>query len=414
VDEAASAAATAAAAGSTSVPHRARTGGFRSDAANPDAHDDLMRDNAGIIAAIVLALGGLLVMLFVGAGAVVYLRMRATAKAMPPTITTPLDAGAGWSDSDSPVPVTSDDPMRGDRNALVTIVSFEDFEDPYCARIEATFSDIDKKYSDADVRFVWKNEPLAFHSHARGAAEAARGVFELGGSTAFWTFHDRAFASGAYALGASNYDVWAGEAGVSSHDLDSGLAKGLYASRIDDDVKLAASVGATATPTTFINGRIVVGAQPLVSFTTVIDGELVKARKRVASGTPLDRIYVTLSKENFGTPALTGGSGTKTIDTVTGSGAVAVIGDRLVVHYVGTLDDGTVFDSSRSRGAPFDFELGHGTVIKGWETGLVGMRVGGKRKLVIPPAEAYGTRGVPPKIPPNATLTFDIELLAIK
>src|SRR5581483_979921 len=192
---------------------------------------------------------------------------------------TPLVTPAAWSDSDSPVPVTSDDPMRGDRNALVTIVAFEDFEDPDCGKVETTFEDIRKKYAASEIRFVWKNQPQTFHPQARAAAEAARGVFVLGGNTAFWTFHDRAFASGPYALAASNYDVWAGEAGVSVHDLDSGLANGVYVSRIDDDTKLASSLSATATPTTFINGRIVEGAQPIASFTTIIDSELPKARK---------------------------------------------------------------------------------------------------------------------------------------
>jgi FKBP-type peptidyl-prolyl cis-trans isomerase len=101
-------------------------------------------------------------------------------------------------------------------------------------------------------------------------------------------------------------------------------------------------------------------------------------------------------------------------DTKVGTGAAAKSGDTVRVHYTGTLLDGTKFDSSRDRKEPFEFELGAGRVIKGWDKGVVGMKKGGKRTLTIPSDLAYGKRGSPPKIPPDAPLRFDIELVEIK
>jgi peptidylprolyl isomerase len=100
-------------------------------------------------------------------------------------------------------------------------------------------------------------------------------------------------------------------------------------------------------------------------------------------------------------------------DILVGTGAEVKENDEVVVHYIGTLQDGQEFDNSRKRGEPFSFTVGEGRVIKGWEDGLIGMKVGGQRILVIPPALAYGEQAVGP-IPPNSTLVFAIELLEIK
>jgi FKBP-type peptidyl-prolyl cis-trans isomerase len=101
-------------------------------------------------------------------------------------------------------------------------------------------------------------------------------------------------------------------------------------------------------------------------------------------------------------------------DVVVGKGAEAKSGDTVVVHYEGRLENGEKFDASKDHGQPFTFKLGAGRVIKGWDDGVPGMKVGGKRKLVIPPSMGYGARGAGAKIPPNSTLVFDVELLEIK
>ena len=107
-------------------------------------------------------------------------------------------------------------------------------------------------------------------------------------------------------------------------------------------------------------------------------------------------------------------SGLKITELSVGDGAEASAGQTVVVHYRGTLENGKQFDASYDRVTPFSFPLGAGRVIKGWDEGVVGMKVGGKRKLVIPPDLAYGSRGAGGVIPPNATLTFEVELLDVK
>jgi FKBP-type peptidyl-prolyl cis-trans isomerase len=101
-------------------------------------------------------------------------------------------------------------------------------------------------------------------------------------------------------------------------------------------------------------------------------------------------------------------------DLVVGTGGLAGAGQQVSVHYTGWLMNGTKFDSSKDRGRAFQFSLGRGEVIRGWDEGVAGMKVGGKRKLTIPPDLGYGSRGAGGVIPPNATLLFEVELLAVR
>ena len=114
------------------------------------------------------------------------------------------------------------------------------------------------------------------------------------------------------------------------------------------------------------------------------------------------------------TQMTTTASGLQYEDLELGKGDVAKQGQTVSVHYTGWLTDGTKFDSSKDRGVPFEFPLGGGRVIRGWDEGVAGMKVGGKRKLVIPPQLGYGQNGYPGVIPPQSTLVFEVELIATK
>ena len=208
--------------------------------------------------------------------------------------------GAAWSDDESPVPVTSKDPVWGKRDAPVTIVVFSDFECPYCAKVAPTFEQLRTTYGPDKLRIVWKNQPLPFHSHARPAAEAAQGVFALAGSDAFWSFHDAAFKNNT-ALTSDNFEKWAREAGVTGADLSklrAGLAAHTWSEKVDRDMSIAKTAGISSTPSFVVNGVPLIGAQPFDKFKILVDQELAKAQAKIAAGTARDRVYVVMSQDN--------------------------------------------------------------------------------------------------------------------
>ncbi|HKZ80652.1 MAG TPA: FKBP-type peptidyl-prolyl cis-trans isomerase [Pyrinomonadaceae bacterium] len=124
-------------------------------------------------------------------------------------------------------------------------------------------------------------------------------------------------------------------------------------------------------------------------------------------------VYVMWRRGNSSEGEVRTASGLRYVDLKEGTGPAPKFGQTVTVHYTGTLENGTKFDSSLDRGQPFEFRIGTGSVIKGWDEGLMSMKVGGKRKLIIPPSLGYGARAQP-NIPANSTLIFDVELLNVK
>lgn len=186
-------------------------------------------------------------------------------------------------------------PVRGPADALVTLVEFSDFQCPFCARVEPT---IDKLVADygADLRVVWKDEPLPFHTHAEPAAELAREARAQKGDTGFWRAHDALFADQRH-LEDADLVALAGTLGLDGAKVATAIATHKHKAAIDADGALVAAVGASGTPTFFVNGRKVVGAQPYSEFKRVIDEELVKARALVGSGVPKANVYDAVTSQ---------------------------------------------------------------------------------------------------------------------
>ncbi len=207
-------------------------------------------------------------------------------------------AGGAWDDSESPIPISSKDPMWGKRDALVTIVQYSDFQCPYCSRVEPTMDTVKTTYGPDKVRVVWKNNPLPFHQNAKPAAEAAQGVFALAGNDGFWKFHDTAFKNQG-ALGDDSYAKWATDSGVKDATAyKAGLASHKWADKVDKDLNDGKAAGVNGTPAFYVNGVFINGAQPFDSFKKTIDQELEKAQAKVASGTAKSRVYIEMTKEN--------------------------------------------------------------------------------------------------------------------
>ena len=183
--------------------------------------------------------------------------------------------------------------------------------------------------------------------------------------------------------------------------------------------KLESTVSSLPTMTTSIKQKSLMANKkdiPTAAPDPAKPGDAPKASSTPAA--PVKKVEASTPKPAAGNNEATGKevtnpSGLKYVDYKIGTGEFPKAGQTVVVHYTGTLTDGTKFDSSRDKGTPFEFPLGMSRVIAGWDEGIASMKVGGRRKLIIPSALGYGPGGQGP-IPPNATLLFDVELLGIK
>jgi protein-disulfide isomerase len=184
-----------------------------------------------------------------------------------------------------------DSPVRGAGEARVTVVVFSEFQCPYCARVEPTLAQIRKTYGD-DVRIVWKHWPLPMHDRAVPAALAAEAAREQG---RFWEMHDELFAH-PQALGGEELEARARAAGLDLARFRASLTSAAARARVEDDRKLGATLGVEGTPSFFINGRPLVGAQPFEAFQTIIDEELVRAADKLRAGVARGRLYAAMTE----------------------------------------------------------------------------------------------------------------------
>ncbi|HYP77057.1 MAG TPA: thioredoxin domain-containing protein [Polyangiaceae bacterium] len=207
----------------------------------------------------------------------------------------------GAQPTSEPLPVGSDDPVWGAANAPVTLLEFSDLQCPFCSRVHPTIKSLQAKYGPNQLRVVFKHNPLPFHEHARPAAKVADAVLHQGGSSAFYAFLDLAFAEQPK-LGDEALVAWVARVGLDPQAVLSRAQLPETNDKIERDILLSAKVGANGTPAFRINGKALTGAQPLESFTSLIDAELAAASELVRKGTPAAAVYPTRVAANYVAP----------------------------------------------------------------------------------------------------------------
>ena len=191
------------------------------------------------------------------------------------------------------VPVDREDPTRGPSDALVTVVVFSDFQCPFCKQAATTLSELFEEYSE-DARLVWKDFPLPMHVHAEPAALFALAVWHDKGNSGFWAAHDLLFEQQAQLDEARFRSIARRLGGLDFRRIQAGMRQKRHGEAILRDVTLAERVDVHLTPTVFINGRRIVGAQPLEKYEELLREELEKAEALVEAGTPRAALYARL------------------------------------------------------------------------------------------------------------------------
>ena len=195
------------------------------------------------------------------------------------------------------VPVTEQNPSWGNADAPVTIVEFSDFQCPYCTRISPLFEELKTTYGKEKLRIVWKHFPLSFHKEAGPAHEASAVVYEIGGSDAFWKFHDQAFENQKN-LDPALFGDWAAQAGVDKAAFEAAYNAKKGAAPVAADMKDATAVGVRGTPSIFVNG-VKPQQRDAASMKKLIDEQLAAAKALTDQGTPAAEVYVKLTETNF-------------------------------------------------------------------------------------------------------------------
>jgi protein-disulfide isomerase len=221
-----------------------------------------------------------------------------TAPAAPPgpTADDDDDDKAVWK-----VPVLADDPVRGPKDAPVTLLIFSDYQCPFCKRVAGTLKELTELYGDK-LRLVWKDNPLAFHDRARPAADFARFVLSQKGDAGFWAAHDALFESSPELGEAALQDI-AGKLGVNWNAAKAALSQNRFRARIERSIELANDFEARGTPYFFINGVRLSGAQPLEKFKALIDEQLARAQELLGKGVPRAKLYAALTRDGKEPPA---------------------------------------------------------------------------------------------------------------
>jgi protein-disulfide isomerase len=202
------------------------------------------------------------------------------------------------------VPV-DDTPLRGPADALVTVVIASDFQCPFCKRVGPTLEALDQAFP-GKLRFAWKHQPLPGHPRALPAAMAAEEARAQGGDAKFWAMHDKLFAS-APALDDADLERAAGELGLDAAKVRAAAKDSKHVERVRRDQALLQGLRATSTPTLFVNGRKLVGALPLEQMKPVVEEELKKAERLVASGTPAAAVYARTIEKGASAPVFLAG-----------------------------------------------------------------------------------------------------------
>jgi protein-disulfide isomerase len=216
--------------------------------------------------------------------------------------TTQLATSAGVAQpSSEALPIGSDDPVWGAATAPVTLVEFSDLQCPFCSRVHTTVKSLQKKYGPSQLRVVFKHNPLPFHASARPAAKVADAVLHQAGPAAFYEFLDLAFDE-QLKLGDEAFSAWLTRLGLDPKAVFARAESPETNAKIERDIALAAKIGANGTPAFRINGKTLTGAQPLDSFTSIIDAELAAANELLKKGTPADAVYRTRVAANYVAP----------------------------------------------------------------------------------------------------------------